>query len=323
MENTTQTAVSAESLEKTLNMSMEELFSFAEYSAEDAERIAYSKYSYWGSVFRNFFKRKSVLIMGSLFLILLIFNFLAPHIGRFKLADLHTNMRDTYLTPNKEYWFGTDNLGRDYWVQVWSATLVSIRLSGGVAIGEAVLGVIVGLFWGYVRAVDRFFTELHNIISNIPNIIYMTLVGLFVGTSVFTLTVAMIAVGFLGRAKQIRNLVFLYRDREYNLASRCLGTKIWPVMFRNILPYLVSIIVMSFSMSIPGTISAETTLSYLGLGLSTGGISLGVLLRNARPVVLQFPHLLVFPAVIVSVITITFYLIGNAFSDACDPKNHV
>jgi oligopeptide transport system permease protein len=76
-------------------------------------------------------------------------------------------------------------------------------------------------------------------------------------------------------------------------------------------------------MSIPGTISMETTLSYLGLGLGVDTPSLGILLRNARGYFVAFPHLLVFPALIVALITITFYLLGNAFSDACDPRNHV
>ncbi len=310
-------------VEEKYGQSMDELFSMAPYNPEEAERVAYSEYSYWKSVFKNFLHRKSVIIMGSLFIFLLVFSFIAPKIGKYSIDDLHTNMQTRFITPNSEYWFGTDDMGRDYWVQVWSATLISVKLSGGVAIGTMVLGVIVGLFWGYVRKVDRLLLEINNIISNIPNVIYMTLVGLFVGTTLMTLMVAMILVSFLGQAKQIRNLVLMYRDREYNLASRCLGTGLWTVLFRNILPYLVSIIVMSFALSIPGTIGAETTLSYLGLGLSGSYTSLGVLLRNARSVVLQYPHLLFFPAVIVSVITIAFYIAGNAFSDACDPKNHV
>ena len=76
-------------------------------------------------------------------------------------------------------------------------------------------------------------------------------------------------------------------------------------------------------MSIPGTISMESMLSYLGLGLDINTPSLGILLRNARTFFLDYPYLLIFPAIIVSVITVTFYLIGNAFSDASDPRNHV
>ena len=310
-------------LEAKYGKSAEELFSVAEYHPEAAERIGYSQYSYWKTVFRNFLRKKSVIVMGSLFILLLIFTFIAPHIGHYRLETLHSNMKDMFQTPNSRYWFGTDNLGRDYWVQVWAATSNSIKLSGGVAIGECLLGILIGCIWGYVRALDRFFTELYNLISNIPNIIYITLVGLFVGTSLYTLMFAMILVGWLQQARNIRNLVFLYRDREYNLASRTLGTKVSSVLLKNVLPYLVSVIFLQFALSIPSTIAMETTLSYLGLGLGAEAMSLGVLLRNARTAVLQYPHLLFFPAVLVSIVTVTFYVLGNAFSDACDPKNHV
>lgn len=323
MEGIKQTPYSIQELEAKYNKSAQELFSAAEYRPEVAEQIGYSQYSYWKTVFRNFIRKKSVIIMGSLFIILLVFTFIAPNIGHFKLSELHSNMRDVYRTPDSQYWFGTDNLGRDYWVQVWAATSNSIKLSGGVAIGECILGIVIGCLWGYVRALDRFFTEVYNLISNIPNVIYMTLVGLFIGTSLYTLMVAMILVGWLFQARNIRNLVFLYRDREYNLASRCLGTKTRTILLKNILPYLVSVIFLRFALSIPYTISAETTLSYLGLGLGADCVSLGVLLRNARTAVMQYPHLLVFPACLVSIVTVTFYLLGNAFSDACDPKNHV
>ncbi len=303
--------------------SVDELFSEAEYRPEQAERMGYSRYSYWKTVFSIFLHRKSVIILGSLFILLVVFTFIAPHIGHYSLNDLHSNMQDMFQRPNRQYWFGTDNLGRDYWVQVWAATRTSIQLSGGVAIGECVLGVLIGLIWGYVRVLDRFFTELYNLVNNIPSIIYMTLVGLFVGRTLWTLMIAMILIGWLIQARNVRNLVFLYRDREYNLASRCLGTKLRAILVKNILPYLISVIVLRFALSIPWTISSETTLSYLGLGLDGSSVSLGILLRNARSSVTQYPYLLIFPAALVSIVTVTFYMLGNAFSDACDPRNHV
>ena len=124
-------------------------------------------------------------------------------------------------------------------------------------------------------------------------------------------------------ARNVRNLVLMYRDREYNLASRCLGTPMWRILVKNILPYLVSVVILRLALSIPGTIGMESTLSYLGLGLDVNTPSLGILLRNARSYFVDYPYLLIFLAVIVSLITITFYLVGNAFSDAADPRNHV
>lgn len=301
----------------------DDLFRFVEYSPEAAERTGYSDYSYWKSVFQNFLKKKSAVVMAGIFFLLVIFSFVALAIGKYDYASLTTDSTLAFQKPNGEFWFGTDNLGRDYWCQVWYAAQTSIKLALIVAVGECVVGITIGCLWGYVHSLDRVLTELYNIINNIPMIIYMTLIALVVGQSFFVMTVSMIAFGWLTMARNVRNLVLMYRDREYNLASRCLGTPVWRVLVKNILPYLISIIILRLALSIPSTIALESTLSYLGLGLGIDTPSLGILLRNARNYFLEYPYLLIFPAVIVSLITITFYLVGNAFSDAADPRNHV
>lgn len=301
----------------------DELFHFVPYSAEKAEAIGYSDYSYWGSVFKNFLKNKVAVTLAILFIALFIFSFIALAIGKYSFAELKTDTTMAFTSPNSEYWFGTDNLGRDYWCQVWYASQTSIKLAALVAVGECALGVTIGLIWGYIRSADRFFTELYNLINNIPTIIYMTLIALLVGRTFTIMAVSLILIGWLTMARNVRNLVIMYRDREYNLASRCLGTPLGRILTKNILPYLISVIILRLSLSIPSTISMESTLSYLGLGLGEDTPSLGILLRNARNYFLNYPHLLIFPAVIVSIITVTFYLVGNAFSDAADPRNHV
>ena len=298
-------------------------FKVVEYSPEKAEMIGYSNYSYWKSVIHNFLKKKSAVALLIVFVALVVFSFVALVIGKYDYRNLVTDSSKGFTLPHSEFWFATDTLGRDHWSQVWYATQTSIKLACIVAIGECVLGVTIGLLWGYVRQLDRFFTELYNVIDNIPQIIYMTLIALMVGKSFTIMAVSLIAFGWLGMARNIRNLVMMYRDREYNLASRCLGTPTYRILLKNILPYLISVIILRVALSIPRTISMETTLSYLGLGLDINTPTLGILLRNARSYFLNYPYLLVFPAVIVSVVTITFYLVGNAFSDAADPRNHV
>lgn len=300
----------------------DELFEFTEYSAENAERIGYSDYSYWKSVFQNFFKKKVAVSLLILFFLVLIFSFVALKIAKYDIT-MEPDSSKAFISPNSEFWFGTDNLGRDYWSRVWFSSQISIKLAVLVAIGECIVGVTIGCIWGYVRKLDRWFTELYNIINNIPTIIYMTLVALMIGQSFTIIVITLVAFGWLPMARNVRNLVMMYRDREYNLASRCLGTPLHRILIKNILPYLLSVIILRLSLSIPSTIALESTLSYLGLGLDINTPSLGILLRNARGYFLDYPYLLVFPALIVSLITITFYLVGNAFSDAADPRNHV
>ena len=311
-----------EHLASRYKMPEKQLFEFAEYQAKSAEKIGFSNYSYWKSVWQNFLKKKSALLMLIVFFALFAFTFIAPVISKYEATNLRVDSNLAFISPNSEYWFGTDNLGRDYWSQVWYATRTSIILAVCVSFGQVILGTVIGLVWGYVRKLDRFFTELYNLIDNVPVIIYMTLIAMMIDKTTLTMGIAMILFNWLGTARNVRNLVFMYRDREYNLASRCLGTSLGRILFRNIFPYLISMIILRLALAIPGTIAYETTLTYLGL-MDVSMPSLGILLRNSRNYFLDYPYILVFPAAIVSVITITFYLVGNAFSDACDPRNHV
>lgn len=96
----------------------DELFYFVEYSPEEAERIGYSNYSYWGSVIQNFLKQKVAVFCLILFLALTVFSFIALAIGKYDYTGLISDTSKAFIKPNSEYWFGTDNLGRDYWCQV-------------------------------------------------------------------------------------------------------------------------------------------------------------------------------------------------------------
>lgn len=130
--------------------------------------------------------------------------------------------------------------------------------------------------------------------------------------------------GWVGMAKYIRNLILIYRDREFNLASRCLGTPSRRIILRNILPQLVSVIMLDTALAIPGAIGSEVFLTYIGLGLPVSMPSLGNLINEGRKVMLVASqrYQLYFPVAVVSAITISFYALGNAFADASDPRNH-
>jgi oligopeptide transport system permease protein len=135
----------------------------------------------------------------------------------------------------------------------------------------------------------------------------------------------MCATGWLGTALFVRNQIIIIRDREYNLASRCLGTPTRRIIIKNLLPYLVSVIMLRMALAIPDAIGSEVFLTYIGLGLPLDIPSLGNLINEGR-VIMMVPSLryqLIFPAVVLSLITISFYVMGNAFADAADPRNHV
>jgi oligopeptide transport system permease protein len=299
----------------------QELFSFVEFDHAQAERTGYSEYSYWKSVLRTFAKNKFAMFLVFLVVGLCIFAFFANANAKIPFDEIHRS--DRLSSPNLTYLFGTDAIGRDMWARTWYGTTISIKVAATTTFFCVSIGVIIGCIWGYVRATDRFFTELYNILANVPQTIYLILLTYIMERGFWTLVFAMCVTGWLTMARNVRNLVFMIRDREYNLASRCLGTPLHRMVTKNLIPYLVSVVILRMALMIPQNISQEVTLSYLGLGLPSAIPSLGQLLSQGRTKFQDYPHLLIFPSLIVSIITISFYLAGNAFSDASDPRNHV
>ena len=229
------------------------------------------------------------------------------------------------LPSTDSFWFGTNSIGQDLWSRVWSGTRTSLFIGFAVALTEAFIGIFIGVIWGYVRKLDRLMTEIYNVIDNIPTTIVLILISYSLHPSVQTLIIAMCLTGWLGMARFIRNQIVIIRDRDYNLASRCLGTGTFRIIMRNLLPYLVSVIMLRMALAIPGAIGNEVFLTYIGLGLPLSIPSLGNLINEGRKLITSpsLRYQLIFPAIVLSIVTISFYIIGNAFADAADPKNHV
>ena len=241
---------------------------------------------------------------------------------------LATTKADTELRilPSEHaFWFGTNNIGQDLWARVWSGTRTSLFIGFIVAFVEAVVGILIGVLWGYVRKLDRLLTEVYNVIDNIPSTIILILISYILKPGLRTLVFAMCLTGWLGMARFIRNQIVIIRDRDYNLASRCLGTGTPRIIMKNLLPYLVSVITMRMALSIPGAIGSEVFITYIGLGLPVDIPSLGNLINEGRKLITSpsLRYQLIFPAIVLSIVTISFDIIGNAFADAADPKNHM
>lgn len=307
-----------------------ELFSFAEFNEEDSEKVAYSNYSYWRSTFNSFRKNKVALFLVWAVLGLLLFTFIQPYLpGQYDPnavnIDPATNAGYRNIAPCAQFWFGTNSIGQDLWARIWAGTRNSLLIGISVVLIEAAIGIVIGVIWGYVRSLDWIFTEIYNVIDNIPNTIILILISYIMKPGIKTLIFAMCLTGWIQMARFIRNQVIMFRDREYNLASRCVGTGFGRIMTRNLLPYLVSVIMLQMALAVPAAIGNEVFITFIGLGLPINIPSLGSLINEGRALMMSpsLRYQLIFPTVVVSFVTISFYIIGNAFADAADPKNHV
>ena len=304
------------------------LFKFIEFDPQRAEKTAATGYSYWKSTFKLFFSKKSSRIVLSFLCLLLLFIIIQPYLPNQKdpiqiFKEGNAAIRNA--KPNSEFLFGTNAIGQDLWARIWSGTRTTLFIGIVSVTVNAVVGIIIGAIWGYVRNVDKIFTEIYNVLNNVPTTIVRMLIAYILRPSVSTLIFAMCLTGWLGMAKWIRNLIIIVRDREYNLASRCLGTPTKRVITKNLLPQLISVILLDSAISIPDIIGSEVFLSYIGLGLPASIPSLGNLINEGRRVMMvpTQTYQIIFPSIVVAVITISFYALGNAFSDASDPRNHV
>ena len=310
------------------DLTEQEKFSFAPFRPEQAEQRGNSDYSYWRSTFRAFRKHWIANALLVLLVLILLFTFVQPLLpGQFDpnaIANGENGLPLKNQAAGAVHWLGTNSIGQDLWARVWAGTRNSLIIGISVALIEAAVGILVGVLWGYVRQLDFVLTELYNILDNIPTTIVLILVSFLLRPGMGTIIFAMSITGWISMARFVRNQVLIIRDREYNIASRALGTATWRIMTRNLLPYLVSVIMLRMALSIPGAIGSEVFITYIGLGLPIEVCSLGNLINEGRKLMMS-PNLryqLIYPTIILSVVTVSFYIIGNAFSDAADPRNH-
>ncbi|MBQ8639385.1 MAG: ABC transporter permease [Lachnospiraceae bacterium] len=311
-------------------LSEEEMFSFAEYNEEAGEKVDFTNYSYWRSTVQTFCRNKLAVTLLCVTIVLLLFTFIQPYLpGQYDPnkvnMDMMTFVAYRNVAPNSQFWFGTNVIGQDLWARIWAGTRNSLIIGFSVAMVEACVGILVGVLWGYVRKLDFIFTEIYNVLDNIPNTILLILISYILKPGMRTMIFAMSLTGWIQMARFIRNQILVIRDRDYNMASRCVGSSTKKIITKNLLPYLVSVIMLRIALSIPGAIGSEVFITYIGLGLPLEVPSLGQLINEGRSLMMNasLRYQLIIPTAVLSVITISFYVVGNAFSDAADPKNHM
>ena len=315
-----------------LDMPEDELFSFIDNSTLDSEKITAPQYSYWHSVFRVFFRKKINIVILAVLAVILLFTYVYPTVTDY---DKYANLLDAsakHLTPsaaiNKfgfslRWILGAGASGESTFDAIWYGSRISITLALICAAINMTVGVLVGAVWGFSKKVDIVMQEVYNIIGNVPYILLISVVVMIMSASFWSMVFAMTVTGWLYIAYFMRTQVIIIRDREYNLASRCLGTSTMRIAMKNILPFMTSVIVTYTATEIPSYISSEVFLSYIGMGLSD--MSLGKLIYAAESAMVTPGWQFEFwsPVVISAIITVVLYVVGQNLGDASDPRTHM
>lgn len=230
-----------------------------------------------------------------------------------------------YLGYNSmpKFLLGTDPLGRD----LFAFSFKALRSSLLIAVVISAINFTIGLIWGSISGyfggnVDLFMERFCDILGGVPFIVVITLSILLLRNKIPSIVIFAIATcltGWMGTAGRTRTQFYRFKGREYILAARTLGASDGRLIFKHILPNSLGTIVTSAVLMIPGVIFSEATIAYLGIGLK-GLDSFGVILSDYQKFYSTYPNLIIFPAVIISLLMISFNLFGNGLRDALNPS---
>lgn len=223
------------------------------------------------------------------------------------------------------YLFGTDSQGYDLALRMAEGVRLSLLIAICVSLINFVIGAVYGAVEGYYGgAVDIILERISDILAGVPFIVVATLFQIHLATKVGpipSLLFAFVLTGWIGTASRVRTQFYRFKNSEYVMAARTLGANDRRIIMKHIFPNSLGTLITSSALVIPSVIFSESMLSFLGI-VNLGGsetTSLGTLLSDASAIWTNYPHLMIFPAIVISLLMISFNLFGNGLRDAFNP----
>jgi peptide/nickel transport system permease protein len=256
----------------------------------------------------------------ALTLILVIVALAAPWLAPYD--PVAQNLPARLVPPTAAHWMGTDELGRDILSRIIFGTRVSMLVSICVVFGAGIIGLAIGAVAGYFGGwFDRFVNIiLINAFLSFPGILLAIAFAAFLGPGLDKVILALIVTGWAGYARLARAQILQAKEMEYVLAARSLGASHARILVRHLLPNILQPILVQATIAMAGAILAESTLSFLGVGVLAPMPSWGAMLNDARGHLFDAPHLVIFPALAVMTAVLAFNLLGDALRDWLDPR---
>ncbi|OON94863.1 MAG: peptide ABC transporter permease [Epulopiscium sp. Nele67-Bin001] len=265
------------------------------------------------------FKKNKGAVVGAISIcIIVILAIFVPIFSPYSFDAIDTSIQST--SPNLTYLFGTDVLGRDLFIRVWSGTQISLFVALTAVLIDICFGMVYGLISGYFGgAVDNLMQRIQEIISSIPSLVILTLLLVIMQASLFTIILALMLTGWIGMARITRAQVLKVKEEEFVLASRTLGASNMFIIFKNILPNIFGQLIIMSMFSIPNAIFYEAFLAFVGLGIPQPQASLGTLINDGFKTILITPYMVIIPVVVLAILMLSFNLLADGLRDAFDP----
>ncbi len=296
-----------------------EKFQIVGYKKEDLNKISRPALSYWQDAWRRLKKNPIAMISIAVLIFMVIMVIIGPKLRGYDYVTMNVALKNK--TSSFKYWFGTDNLGRDLFSRTWAGARASIIIALVATTIKLMFGILYGALMAHFGGwVDEVLMRIIEVINSIPSLLITILIMMVLGNSLLSLLVALSFTAWCNTARQVRGMIKQLKESEYVFAAEVLGAKPFRIIFKHYVPNMLGILILDASTAIPGFIFTEAGLSFLGIGLKSPDISLGVLISMGQQSMDFYSYQLFFPCLILCIIVMAFNLLGDGLRNALDPK---
>jgi oligopeptide transport system permease protein len=280
-----------------------------------------SSASFWKEGSERFCQNKLSLTCLFILITLFVMAILGPWISAYSYHETHLSLKNT--PPCKQFWFGTDELGRDLFTRIWWGARISLF----VGIMASIIDLFIGVFYGALAAlmggkIEETMMRMADILYSIPYLLVVILLMVIIGSGITTILVALTFTGWIGMARIVRGQMLQLCQMDFVKAAQALGASKLRILTYHLIPNCMGSILVTVTLTIPSAIFAEAFLSFLGLGVQAPIASWGTMANEGLSSLRYYPWRLFFPAGFISLSMLCFNMVGDGLRDAFDPRLH-
>ena len=270
-------------------------------------------------IFKRFIKRRTSMIGG----IILIVFFIMATIGPFMCpySPTETNSKLKYQSPSAEHLLGTDNLGRDILTRLVHGARVTLMISLIGVLSGSVVGIMLGVLAGYYgRWTDAVISRFLELLMAFPGLLLAIFIIAILGNGVVNTMGAVAIFSVPTIARMVRGIVITIKGSEYVQACRVMGESDARIIMTHIIPNSMSQIIVNVTLNFGSAILTASSLSFLGLGVQPPNPEWGAMLNQGKEVIRSFPIAALVPGIAITLVVLSFSMVGDGLRDALDPK---
>lgn len=233
-----------------------------------------------------------------------------PTLAGYTYYETHLEMKNQ--KPSKDFWFGTDDLGRDVFTRVWYGARISLF----VGVSAALIDLLIGIIWGGVAAyfggiIDELMMRVADMLYSLPYLLVVIVLTVLFGPGLLSIIIAMCVIGWIPMARIVRGQILQLKEREFVLAAKALGLGSRYILIRHLLPNALRPIITTLILTISSAIFVEAFLSFLGLGVQAPIASWGTMAHEGLTALWYYPWRLFFPATFITITILGFNLLAE------------